>query len=108
MVGVIQRSLAHANARRQNMTKPGETPVQSRCIVWAHSSHLGDATSTEHGSAPSYGGGDPEVNVGSLCRQIYGKENVFIIGQMTNSGVCEFPVNTFILCIFIFIYLLYI
>src|SRR3546814_7396315 len=41
---------------------------QSKAIVWAHNSHIGDARFTEMGSVRE------ELNVGQLCREHYGEE----------------------------------
>jgi erythromycin esterase-like protein len=52
----------------------------AKCIVWAHNSHLGDARETSMGS------GRGQWNLGQLCRQKWGAENVFILGQLTYTG----------------------
>lgn len=51
---------------------------KARIVVWAHNSHLGDASATEmsaHG----------EVNLGQLTRERFGDE-VFLLGFTTHSG----------------------
>lgn len=50
----------------------------SKAIVWAHNSHIGDATATEMASRG-------EINLGKLCREAYG-ERAYLIGFGTNSG----------------------
>jgi len=51
----------------------------ARVVVWAHNSHLGDASATEMGR-----GG--EVNVGQLVRERHGRGAVFSIGFSTYRG----------------------
>jgi len=50
----------------------------SRAVVWAHNSHLGDASATEMGSRG-------ELNVGQLCREGFG-ERSFHVGFGTHAG----------------------
>ena len=50
----------------------------SRCVVWAHNSHIGDARATE---SAQHG----ELNIGQLCRERFG-EDAYLIGFGTNSG----------------------
>src|SRR3546814_16424304 len=52
---------------------------QSKAIVWAHNSHIGDARFTEMGSVRE------ELNVGQLCREHYGEE-ARLIGFGTHPG----------------------
>jgi protein-L-isoaspartate(D-aspartate) O-methyltransferase len=52
---------------------------QSKAIVWAHNSHIGDARHTDMGSFRD------EVSIGQLCRQAYGPD-VALIGFGTHSG----------------------
>ncbi|MCK5497431.1 MAG: protein-L-isoaspartate(D-aspartate) O-methyltransferase, partial [Hyphomicrobiaceae bacterium] len=51
---------------------------ESKAIVWAHNSHVGDATATEM----SIRG---ELNLGELCRREFG-DRAYLIGFGTNSG----------------------
>ncbi|MEW5804310.1 MAG: protein-L-isoaspartate(D-aspartate) O-methyltransferase [bacterium] len=51
----------------------------SRAVVWAHNSHLGDASATEMGAQGEY-------NVGQLCRKAFGEEGVYLIGFGTDHG----------------------
>ena len=50
----------------------------SRAVVWAHNSHVGDAAATEMAARGEY-------NIGHLCRQEYGKA-AYIVGFGTNNG----------------------
>jgi protein-L-isoaspartate(D-aspartate) O-methyltransferase len=50
----------------------------SKAVVWAHNSHLGDASATEMGARGEY-------NVGQLCRQHFG-EQAYLIGFGTDHG----------------------
>jgi protein-L-isoaspartate(D-aspartate) O-methyltransferase len=52
---------------------------QSKAIVWAHNSHIGDATHTEMGQVRE------ELNIGQLCRERFRDEAV-LIGLGTHSG----------------------
>ena len=52
--------------------------ANSKAIVWAHNSHVGDASATEM----SIRG---EFNVGELCRREFG-DRAYLIGFGTNSG----------------------
>ncbi|MDB5295428.1 MAG: hypothetical protein JWO31_1411, partial [Phycisphaerales bacterium] len=77
MVDTIEALLAHLDRTRGGQTK---------AVVWAHNSHLGDARATQMGD-----GG--ELNVGQLCRQRWGTsgggENgggVFSVGFTTHTG----------------------
>ena len=51
---------------------------KSKAIVWAHNSHVGDASATEMFSRGEY-------NLGHLCRKEFGT-HVYTIGFGTNSG----------------------
>ena len=55
-------------------------PSGSKAIVWAHNSHVGDARYTAMGSRRN------EVNVGQLCRENFGADNVAILGCGTHTG----------------------
>ena len=52
---------------------------KARVIVWAHNSHIGDAAATVHASRGQF-------NVGQLCRQVFGKNNVYNIGFSSYTG----------------------
>lgn len=51
----------------------------SKGIVWAHNTHLGDASATEMADVGM-------VNMGQLLRERYGKEDIFIVGFGTYTG----------------------
>jgi len=51
----------------------------TRAVVWAHNSHLGDASATESKRRG-------ELNVGQLVRERWGKANTFNIGFTTYTG----------------------
>ena len=50
----------------------------SKAIVWAHNSHVGNSAATEMASRG-------EHNIGHLCRQEFG-DNAYVVGFGTNSG----------------------
>ncbi|AOB33911.1 protein-L-isoaspartate O-methyltransferase [Bordetella sp. H567] len=52
---------------------------QSRAVVWAHNSHIGDASATEMGRVRD------EINIGQLCRERYGHEAA-LVGFGTYAG----------------------
>jgi protein-L-isoaspartate(D-aspartate) O-methyltransferase len=52
--------------------------AESRAVVWAHNSHLGDSAATEMGSRG-------EINVGHLCRK-YLADRAYLIGFGTHEG----------------------
>ena len=52
---------------------------ESRAIVWAHNSHIGNAAHTEMGRERE------ELNIGQLCKEKFGQE-ARLIGFGTNSG----------------------
>jgi len=51
----------------------------SKAVVWAHNSHIGDARFTDMGREHG------ELNLGQLCRQAYGKQAA-LIGFGTHTG----------------------
>jgi protein-L-isoaspartate(D-aspartate) O-methyltransferase len=51
----------------------------ARAVVWAHNSHIGDASKTEMGLVRD------ELNIGQLCRQRFGRDAV-LIGFGTHTG----------------------
>ncbi len=53
--------------------------AQSKVVVWAHNSHLGDARATDVGERG-------QVNVGQLARERFGAAQVYSIGFTTYSG----------------------
>ncbi|KAG5287638.1 L-isoaspartate O-methyltransferase [Histoplasma capsulatum G186AR] len=52
----------------------------SKAVVWAHNSHIGDARYTSMGTRRG------ELNVGQLCRENLGQENVALVGCFTHTG----------------------
>ncbi|KAJ5408584.1 Erythromycin esterase [Penicillium cosmopolitanum] len=54
--------------------------LRHKAIVWAHNSHVGDARYTSMGLRRN------EVNIGQLCRERLGWENVCILGCGTHTG----------------------
>ena len=52
---------------------------QAKAVVWAHNSHIGDASKTEMGLIRE------ELNIGQLCRERFGKEAA-LIGFGTHTG----------------------
>lgn len=51
-----------------------------KAIVWAHNSHVGDARYTSMGTRRN------EINIGQLCRENFGREQVAILGCGTHTG----------------------
>lgn len=51
----------------------------ARAVVWAHNSHIGDASATEMGKVRG------ELNIGQLCREAYG-DRARLIGFGTDRG----------------------
>jgi protein-L-isoaspartate(D-aspartate) O-methyltransferase len=52
---------------------------QSKAVVWAHNSHIGDARHTEMGQSRE------ELNIGQLCRERFPKETA-LVGFGTHTG----------------------
>jgi protein-L-isoaspartate(D-aspartate) O-methyltransferase len=52
----------------------------AKAVVWAHNSHIGDARHTEMGASRG------ELNIGQLCREHFGEDNVALIGMGTHTG----------------------
>ena len=57
----------------QHLQKSGVK--RPKIVVWAHNSHLGDARATDMGKSRG------EVNVGQLCRERFGKDEVRILSS---------------------------
>ena len=53
---------------------------EARAVVWAHNSHIGDARHTEMGAVRD------ELNIGQLCREHFGAEQVALVGMGTHAG----------------------
>ncbi|KAA8648723.1 hypothetical protein EYZ11_004233 [Aspergillus tanneri] len=62
--------------RRLLRSKPSST----KAVVWAHNSHCGDARFT------SMGRHRQEANLGQLCREQFGRDNVALVGCGTHTG----------------------
>ncbi|KAA8895954.1 hypothetical protein FN846DRAFT_817669 [Sphaerosporella brunnea] len=69
-VMVLQKMAEHLQRKGQ----------EAKIVVWAHNSHIGDARATDMGKRRG------EVNVGQLCRQVFGEENVFNVGFLGSKG----------------------
>jgi protein-L-isoaspartate(D-aspartate) O-methyltransferase len=52
---------------------------QAKAVVWAHNSHIGDASKTEMGAVRN------ELNIGQLCRERFGRDAT-LIGFGTDTG----------------------
>jgi len=52
---------------------------KSRIVVWAHNSHVGDATATEMSARG-------EWNLGELCRQDFARSATYVVGFGTDHG----------------------
>ncbi|MEX2481503.1 MAG: protein-L-isoaspartate(D-aspartate) O-methyltransferase [Gammaproteobacteria bacterium] len=71
------------NLRDSHMFQTLETMLKfrgsrSKAVVWAHNSHVGDATATEMSARG-------EHNIGQLCREAFG-DQLYTIGFGTDSG----------------------
>jgi erythromycin esterase-like protein len=53
--------------------------LDAKAVVWAHNSHVGDASRTEMGAVRG------ELNIGQLCRERFGPEAA-LIGFGTHAG----------------------
>ncbi|KAI0670067.1 hypothetical protein C8Q78DRAFT_165939 [Trametes maxima] len=58
----------------------GTGPGRAKIVVWAHNSHVGDARATDMGRQRG------ELNIGQRCREIFGDDQVFNVGFLTNRG----------------------
>lgn len=52
---------------------------EAKVVVWAHNSHLGDASATEMGEHGQH-------NLGQLMRQRHGRDKTFLLGFTTHDG----------------------
>lgn len=55
-----------------------------KIVIWAHNSHIGDATATSRGGTNFER--NETWNVGQMVRATFGRENVWIVGQYTSLG----------------------
>ncbi|WP_408099236.1 erythromycin esterase family protein [Peredibacter sp. HCB2-198] len=72
------------NVRDRHMTETLDMLLkhygnQSKAIVWAHNTHIGDFRATD---MANYG----QVNIGGLARMKHGEENVALVGFTTYQG----------------------
>ncbi|KAI0082192.1 hypothetical protein K474DRAFT_1586400 [Panus rudis PR-1116 ss-1] len=74
------RTLVEIARHLGTTSSDGSTRKQAKIVVWAHNSHIGDARYTDMGRRRG------EINVGQRCRELFGEENVFNIGFLTNRG----------------------
>jgi erythromycin esterase-like protein len=70
MLEAIKHALKYQSSRNQ------ETP---KVVVWAHNSHIGDSSYTQHAQ-------ENQVNLGQLAREHFGIKNTFIVGFSTDTG----------------------
>lgn len=81
----MTRTGAHSwNARATHFEKTVQRLLEhygpnSKGIVWAHNTHIGDARATSMGRSG-------QVNIGQLARERHGAENVLAIGFGTGTG----------------------
>ena len=84
---MFDRRISSWNLRDRHMTETlsalnsylENEGMSGKIVVWAHNSHLGDASATEMGERG-------EWNVGQLTREKYGREDVRNIGFTTFAG----------------------
>ena len=81
---MLQGSAESWNARDHHMQETLEQLLdhhgkQSKAIIWAHNTHIGDYRATDMW-------GDGYVNLGGLSRQKFGSENVSLVGFGTYQG----------------------
>ncbi|KAI0932398.1 hypothetical protein AcV7_000486 [Taiwanofungus camphoratus] len=74
------RTLAKIAGHLGSADRDGANPGEAKIVVWAHNSHIGDARATDMGKRRE------EINVGQRCREIFGDNNVFNLGFLTNKG----------------------
>ena len=77
---------AHAawNVRERAMLAIAESwraadDATGKIVLWAHNSHIGDARATSMTDTD-------EISLGQLLRERYGRERVFLLGQLTYRG----------------------
>jgi erythromycin esterase-like protein len=77
------------------LNKNSSSNVESKAVIWAHNSHLGDSSQTEAGwdepGPKKYRG--KEYNLGQLVRKQIGKERTFNIGFSTYHGTVTAAYN---------------
>lgn len=75
----ILRSREYVSHAKQRESCCNQESNPSKIIIWAHNSHIGDMRSTGYASLG-------QVSVGQLCREMFGKEGVFLIGFTSYEG----------------------
>lgn len=83
-IGMVDRGPASWNARVEHMEATVERLLErygaeSRGIVWAHNTHIGDARATAMAERG-------EINIGQLARVRHGAGDVFALGFSTHRG----------------------
>jgi erythromycin esterase-like protein len=81
---MVQSNALSWNIRDEHMAQTAERLLQfhgpdSKIIIWAHNTHIGDARYTDMASAG-------EINLGQVMRERYGRENVYAIGFGSYAG----------------------
>jgi erythromycin esterase-like protein len=81
---MVSSSSSSWNIRDEHMAQTVQRLLEfhgpdSKIIIWAHNTHVGDASYTD---MARYG----EINIGQLMRERFGRENVYIVGFGTYSG----------------------
>lgn len=81
---MIQADNSSWNVRDEHMTRTLDRLLEyygpeSKAVVWAHNTHVGDARAT-----PMFGNG--MINIGQLARQRYGEGEVVLVGFASYSG----------------------
>lgn len=81
---MVQGRAASWNVRDEHMVQTLDRLVEhhgpdARAIVWAHNTHIGDATATDMAAADM-------VNIGQLVREGHGGEGVVLVGFGSNHG----------------------
>lgn len=66
-------------SRRSKQRGFNQESGPAKLIVWAHNSHVGDMRSTGYAALG-------QVSLGQLCREMFMKEGVFLIGMTTYEG----------------------
>jgi erythromycin esterase-like protein len=77
-------SAASWNIRDEHMAQTVQRLLElhgpdSKIIIWAHNTHVGDAKYTDMAA-------QGEINIGQLMRERFGRENVYIVGFGAYAG----------------------
>eukprot|EP00978_Attheya_sp_CCMP212_P030180 scaffold110004_cov33-Attheya_sp.AAC.3 len=76
----IVETMTYIQAQKKRQAPPHLSSKKARVIVWAHNSHVGDARASLESTKSG------KLTLGQLCRETFGKENVFIFGFSTHDG----------------------